>query len=112
MAPKWKLEFRRNISGLSAKRAILPVLWRTPVKEGLAPDVMPETSARQLADRLLGLRREFGEEIHPRRRIRKRQMATLAALNNSSHAEPPEHPARSSSIGDDRVDPCGSTPPP
>jgi hypothetical protein len=30
MGPKWKPEFQRNISSLSAKRAILPVLWRTP----------------------------------------------------------------------------------
>ena len=81
------------------------------VKEGLVPDVTPETNTRQLADRLLGLRRVFGEEIHPRRRIRKRQVMALAALDNPSHAEPPGHPARSS-IGDDGVEPCGSTPPP
>jgi hypothetical protein len=80
------------------------------VKEGLVPDVTPETATREAADHLLGLRRVFGEEIHPRHAIRKRQVMALAALANPSHAEPPGHPARSSI--EDRVEPCGSTPPP
>jgi hypothetical protein len=57
------------------------------VKEGLVPDVTPETATREAADHLLGLRRVFGEEIHPRKSIRKRQIMALAALNNHP-AEP------------------------
>jgi hypothetical protein len=36
-------------------------------REGLVPDITPETATRQLADHLLGLRRVFGEEIIPAR---------------------------------------------
>jgi hypothetical protein len=54
------------------------------VKDGLVPDTTPETSTRQAADHLLGLRRLFGGEIHPRKTIRKRQDAALAALAGSS----------------------------
>ena len=49
------------------------------VKAGLVPDTTPETDTRQAADHLLGLRRVFGEEIHPRKAIRKRQAMALEA---------------------------------
>jgi hypothetical protein len=63
------------------------------VKEGLVPDVTPETSTRQSADHLLGLRRVFGEEIHPRKAIRKRQSLALAALGVSPAASDPQQPS-------------------
>jgi hypothetical protein len=62
------------------------------VKEGLVPDTTPETGTRQAADHLLGLRRLFGEEIHPRKAIRKRQAMTLATLGSTA----PDHPSSAS----------------
>lgn len=50
------------------------------VRDGSVPDTTLETSTQRAADHLLGLRRLFGEEIHPRKTIRKRQAATLAAF--------------------------------
>ena len=61
------------------------------VKEGQVPDTTPETTTRQATDHLLGLRRLFGEEVHPRKRVRKRQLAELAALGVSAAENPTPH---------------------
>jgi hypothetical protein len=53
------------------------------VRERLVPDTTADTDTRQATDHLLGLRRLFGEEIHPRKTIRKRQAETLAALGSN-----------------------------
>jgi hypothetical protein len=82
MHPDPKSGHRRNWAGCR-KYIVL-------VKKGRFPGITPETSMPQLAVRLLGLRRAFGEEIHPRRRIRKRQMAALVALNNQPADTPGE----------------------
>jgi predicted transcriptional regulator len=57
------------------------------VRNGLVVNTTLETSTQRASDHLLGLRRLFGEEIHPRKRIHKRQAATLAAFTAMLPAE-------------------------
>ena len=50
------------------------------MRDGLVPGTTMETDAPRATEHLIGLRRQLGEELHPRSSIRKLQLTRLASV--------------------------------